>query len=51
LNLASEEEKQMAEEMKAIRFRKLREVTEEDRILADVMRSTHPHYCTPLSSI
>lgn len=35
----SEEEKQaLAEEMKAIRMQKLREMTEEDRILSDVMR-------------
>jgi plasmid maintenance system antidote protein VapI len=37
-DLTEAEEKQLAGEMKAIRFRKLREVTEEDRILADVMR-------------
>ena len=35
----SEEEKQaLAEEMRAIRMQKLREMTEEDRILSDVMR-------------
>ncbi|MEQ8704898.1 MAG: hypothetical protein RIC19_13305 [Phaeodactylibacter sp.] len=37
-DLTSEEEKQMAEEMKAIRLQRLREVTDQDRILADVMR-------------
>lgn len=37
-DLTSEEEKQMAEEMKAIRLQRLREVTDQDQILADVMR-------------
>ena len=37
-DLTPEEEKQMAEEMKAIRFQRLKEVSEKDRILADVMR-------------
>lgn len=37
-DLTPEEEKQMAKEMKAIRFQRLKEGSEKDRILADVMR-------------
>ncbi len=37
-DLTAAEEVTMAQEMKAIRFQKLSETTEEDRILADVMR-------------
>ena len=37
-DLTTEEEKQLAEEMREIRFQRLREISEEDRILADVMR-------------
>lgn len=37
-DLTENEKKELAEEMKAIRIQKLREMTEEDRILADVMR-------------
>lgn len=37
-DLTAEEKQSLAEEMKAIRMQKLREMTEEDRILSDVMR-------------
>lgn len=37
-DLSKKEQLTLAEEMKTIRFQKLRETTEEDRILADVMR-------------
>lgn len=37
-DLTKAEEKQLAKEMKEIRFQRLRQVSEEDRILADVMR-------------
>ncbi|MBL7794026.1 MAG: hypothetical protein JNK77_16985 [Saprospiraceae bacterium] len=37
-DLTEKEKQTLAEEMKAIRMQKLREMTEEDRILSDVMR-------------
>jgi plasmid maintenance system antidote protein VapI len=37
-DLTETEAKNLADEMKNIRFRKLRETTEQDRILADIMR-------------
>ncbi|MCB0595285.1 MAG: hypothetical protein H6557_10015 [Lewinellaceae bacterium] len=37
-DLSEEEKKELAKEMKAVRMQKLRETTEEDRILADVVR-------------
>ncbi|MCB0580935.1 MAG: hypothetical protein KDD10_16685 [Phaeodactylibacter sp.] len=37
-DLTENEKKELAEEMKAIRMQKLRETTEEDRILSDVVR-------------
>ena len=37
-DLTSEERKNLAAEMKAIRFQKLKETTEEEQILSDVMR-------------
>jgi plasmid maintenance system antidote protein VapI len=37
-DLSEEEKQELAEEMKEIRMQKLREMSEEDRILSDVMR-------------
>jgi len=37
-DLTEQESKTLAEEMKDIRFQKLREMTDEDRILSDIMR-------------